>query len=67
MTPVGTGPEIYMEYVVRGSLLQATAIDPATGAEASVFGPVTASREALTRNAIAKLTYILNKNGRTEE
>jgi hypothetical protein len=57
------GPEIYMEYKVRGSLLQATAIDAASGTEASVFGPVTASREALTRNAVAKLVYILKRGG----
>jgi hypothetical protein len=64
MAPGGKGPEIFMEYVVRGSLLQAIAIDPATGTEASVFGPATASREALTRNAVAKLVYLLKKKTR---
>ena len=61
------GPEIYIECVVRGGLLQVTAIHAATGTEASVFGPPTASREALTRNAVAKLIYILKKKGGAEK
>ena len=54
-------PEIYIEFVVKAGLVKATAIDSATGTEASVFGPVTAPREALTRNAVAKLAYVLKK------
>ncbi len=56
-------PEIYIECVVQGGLLKVTAIHSASGIEASVFGPASnASREVLTRNAVAKLAYILKKN-----
>lgn len=51
---------IYIECVVRGGLLQVSAIDPVTGTEASVFGPPNA-RQALTHNAVAKLAYVLKK------
>ena len=59
---MGSGkPEIYIEFVVQGGLVKATAIDAATGTEASIFGPATAPREALSRNAVAKLAYVLKK------
>lgn len=54
-------PEIYIEFVVQGGLVKATAIDSVTGTEVCVFGPVTAPREALTQNAVAKLEYVLKK------
>jgi hypothetical protein len=54
-------PEIYIEFVVQAGLVKVTAIDGATGTEACVFGPVSAPREALTRNAVAKLAYVLKK------
>ena len=42
--------------------MKVTAIDAATGTEVSVFGPASpSSREALTRNAVAKLAYVMNK------
>ena len=56
--------EIYVEFVMQGSLVKATAIESLTGVEASVFGPATASREALTHNAVAKLVYLLKKQQR---
>jgi Domain of unknown function (DUF6898) len=61
MATGGDKPEIYIEFVVQGGLLKATAIDAASGTEASVFGPATAPREALSRNAVAKLAYVLKK------
>lgn len=55
-------PEVYIECVVQGGLLKVTAIDSASGTEASVFGPASnASRDVLTRNAVAKLAYLLKK------
>jgi len=54
-------PEIYIEFVVQGGLVKATAIDSVTGTEVCVFGPATAPREALTQNAVAKLAYVLRK------
>jgi NADPH-dependent ferric siderophore reductase len=53
--------EIYIEFVVHGGVLKATAIDAATGTEACIFGPASAPREALRRNAVAKLAYVLKK------
>ena len=51
---------VYIECVVNGGLMKVTAIDPKTGTEACVFGPVNA-REGLTRNAVAKLAMVLKK------
>ena len=55
--------EVYIEFVMQGGLVKATAIDSATGIEASVFGPATAPREALAHNAAVKLAYVLKKRG----
>jgi hypothetical protein len=55
-----TKGEVYIECVRQGALLKVNAIDPVTGTEASVFGPVTA-REALTRTAVQKLKMSLQK------
>lgn len=52
--------EVYIECTLRGGLLKVTAIHAATGTETNVFGPANA-REALTRNAVAKLEYVLKK------
>lgn len=55
-------PEIYIECIVRGAFMKVTAVDSASGTEACVFGPAsTSSREVLTRNAVAKLSYLLRK------
>ena len=61
---MGDGPakrEVYLEFILQASLMKATAIDSLTGTEAVVFGPATASREALGRAAAAKLGYLLKK------
>lgn len=64
----GSGkPEIYIECVVQGGLMKVTAIHSISGTEASVFGPASnASRDVLTRNAVAKLAYILKKNAKPQ-
>jgi hypothetical protein len=51
---------VYIECVQHGALLKVSAIDPKTGTEASVFGPV-AARAGLVRNAVAKLKMVLKK------
>lgn len=67
MAPGDRRPEIYIEFVVQGGVVKATAIDGATGLEASVFGPATAPRAALQQNALAKLDYVLKKKaGKTK-
>ncbi len=55
------GGEIYVEFVVQGSVVRVTAIDPKTGTEAVVMGPSGAPRAALSDAAVRKLRYVLNK------
>ena len=58
----GSKPEagIYVECVIKGALMQVSAIDAVTGTEVSVFGPAGA-RTALIANATAKLRYVMKK------
>ncbi|MBS0274528.1 MAG: hypothetical protein JSR55_09010 [Proteobacteria bacterium] len=55
------GSEVYVEFIVQGAFIKATAIDSKTGMEASIIGPVTASRADLSAAALRKLEYILKK------
>jgi len=54
--------EILVEFIVQGSVVKATAIDPVTGTEAAIVGPANAGREALMEAARRKLEYVLKKN-----
>lgn len=54
--------DILIEFVMQGRVVKATAIDSATGTEASVVGPVQAGREVLAQAATRKLKYVLQKN-----
>jgi hypothetical protein len=56
-----TGREIYVEFVVMGNTVKATAIDPASGVEASIVGPANAPQAVLAENARRKLEYVLKK------
>ena len=60
-------PEIYVEFVVHGNVVKATAIDAATGAEASIVGPATAGREALSQAALRKLKFVLEKKAKKKD
>ena len=61
-TPANPGErEIYIEFVVQGGFLTATAIDSKTGTEATVMGPAGAARAALADAAVRKLKYLLVK------
>jgi hypothetical protein len=61
MPPAGSR-EIYVEFVVQGAYCKATAIDPATGTEATTMGPAGAAQQhALADAAIRKLKYVLAK------
>ena len=53
--------EIFLEFVVQGNVVKATAIDAATGVEASIVGPAGAARQALAQGAVRKLKYVLEK------
>ena len=56
-----TKSEIFVEFVVQGNFVKATAIDAATGVEASIVGPANAPRETLSQAAARKLKYVLEK------
>ena len=53
--------EIFFELVVQGNVVKATAIDAATGIEASIVGPANAGRDVLTHAAARKLKYVMEK------
>ncbi len=53
--PQVTNGEIYLEFQSVGQSQRLTAIDPETGLEATVIGPVAATREHMTNLAIKKL------------
>jgi len=55
------GKEIYVEFVVLGNTVKATAIDPETGIEASIVGPASAPQSILAENARRKLEYVQKK------
>ncbi|HEY5084027.1 MAG TPA: hypothetical protein VII48_05875 [Rhizomicrobium sp.] len=48
---------------MHGNVVKATAIDSATGIEASIVGPAKAGREILSQAAMRKLEYVLKKQG----
>ena len=53
--------EIYVEFVILGNAVKATAIDPETGDEASIVGPAGAPQSILAENARRKLEYVQKK------
>jgi hypothetical protein len=53
--------EIFVEFVILGNVVKATAIDPDTGHEASIVGPASAPRAILAENARKKLEYVKAK------
>jgi hypothetical protein len=53
--------DIYVEFIILGNSIKATAIDPATGVEASVIGPANAPQAAMAQAARKKLEYVLRK------
>ena len=57
------GREIYVEFVILGNSVKATAIDPVSGREASVIGPANAQQSVMADAARRKLEYVLKKNG----
>jgi len=57
----GGKQEVFVEFVTQGNVVKATAIDAASGVEASIVGPAGAPREALQAAAIRKLEYVMKK------
>ena len=56
-----SGKELYVEFVVLGNTVKATAIDPETGLEASVVGPASAPQSVMAEAARRKLEYLNKK------
>ena len=52
---------IYVEFVVQGNVVKATAICSVTGVEASIVGPAGAPQSVLAEQARCKLEYVLKK------
>jgi len=50
-----------VEFVVRSNAVRATAIDSASGLEASIVGPAGAPRAALEAAAVRKLAALIKK------
>ena len=53
--------DIFVEFVLLGNSIKATAIDPDTGLEASIVGPANAPRSTLADAARRKLEYVQKK------
>ncbi len=53
--------EYLVEFIQIGSSVKVSAVDPVSGREVSIVGPVSASREQLARVAINKLKYVLSR------
>jgi hypothetical protein len=53
--------EIFVEFVILGNTVKVTAIDSASGLEASVIGPANAPRHAMADAARRKLEYLAKK------
>ena len=55
------GGEIFVEFIVQGTVVKVTALDSKSGIEASIVGPANASRAALQDAAVRKLDYVMKK------
>jgi hypothetical protein len=58
---VGARGEILVEFVALGNTVKVTAIETASGTEASIVGPANAPQSALKAAALQKLNYVLKK------
>ena len=56
----GLGNVIF-EFSAVGNAVKVCAVDPDTGLEVSIVGPVNAGEAALRKTAMAKLRYMLDK------
>lgn len=58
-----TEQDVLIETTTVGNIARVSAIDIRTNTEVVIQGPKNAGRAALTRAAMAKLNYVLNKAG----
>jgi hypothetical protein len=57
------GREVLFELTRIGNAVKVTAVDAATGIEASIVGAPAMGEEMLKRNALRKLDYVLKRRG----
>jgi hypothetical protein len=53
--------EILVEFVTQGNVVKVTAIDSASGIEASIVGPANAGQATLKAAVLRKLDYVMKK------
>ena len=53
--------DVIFEFTAVGNSVRVCAVDPETGLEVTIIGPVSASEDALRRTAMAKLRYALDR------
>ncbi len=58
--------EVLLEFVTQGNYVRVSAIDPVTGTEVTTVGSVKATEAFLTRIAVAKLRWVLDKRAAAE-
>jgi hypothetical protein len=58
----GTEQEYLLEFHRIGNSVKVTAIDPVTGREAAIVGPANAGKAYLSRTAVRKLQYVMNRD-----
>ena len=61
---MGAGREVIFEFQRIGGAVKVTAVDAATGIEASIVGDPAAGEVALKRVARQKLDYVMARQGR---
>ena len=60
-------PEIIIEFIEVGQSVKVSAIDVASGAEVSIIGPTSATRDQLEQTVLAKLKYVLSKGQKKDD
>lgn len=60
--PTEPDQDYLFEFVRIGNSVKVSAIDPVTGLEAAIIGPASAGENILSRQAMAKLKYIMGKD-----
>ena len=55
--------EVLLEFRQLGGAVKVTALDPVTQIEVSIQGPASAGEDELRRTAIAKLDYVIRREG----
>ena len=61
--PRAGGSQYLIEIVTVGTFAKVSALDPDSGIEVSITGPANADRSSLEAAAVAKLDYVLKKQG----